>query len=123
MAALGKVEDTGRIVQKFLLGRGDVNDLLAINTTIRTWSAIIKRIEDEKQLEALERSNFNSEEWGTLDMLMSRMSDLYDLSQRIGSALELGQYIGGGQQSGDELEETSPTMWKYGTNKWVIRPE
>lgn len=133
--ALGNSEDASRIVQKFLLGRGDSSDLLSINTTIRVWSAIKKHIDDERYMESKERSDFNDGEWTSLDALMSRMTDLRDLSSRIGMALEKGGLTKEGTRISDiardkeeavdtEIEQGSPKIvWRYGNDKWVIKPE
>lgn len=129
------MEDTGRITQKFLLGRGDTNDLLAVKKTIQTWTDIIRRIEDERRLEAGERENFNSADWKSMDTLISRMAGLYDLSKRIGSAIEDASSMND-DSGGDEPPEPvindqhdlspndtdSNSFWRHGTGKWVIKP-
>ncbi|KAF8641063.1 hypothetical protein AX17_000707 [Amanita inopinata Kibby_2008] len=81
-------EDIGRITQKFLLGRGDPGDLLALCRTIRVWSSIKRRIEEEERLEMIERPDFNKSDWTSMNSLMSRTSDLDYLSTRIANALE-----------------------------------
>ncbi|KAG1826176.1 muts domain V-domain-containing protein [Suillus subaureus] len=84
---LDEVEDTTRIVQRFLLGRGDPGDLVSISKTINVWSAIRKRFELEKQMESSERGFLLSEDWSSVDALLCRMADLQDLENRINLAL------------------------------------
>lgn len=117
--SLATNEDTGRIVQKFLLGRGDASDLLALNTTIRSWSVIAKTVGGERRLEASERKDFNKNDWASIDALMSRVNHLHDLSEMITAALGNGQ----AQVIDDSGEASSNVVWKYGMNKWTIKPE
>ena len=44
VGALRDLEDATRIVQKFLLGRGDASDLSAMSACISIWAAIRSRI-------------------------------------------------------------------------------
>ncbi|KAG7450307.1 uncharacterized protein BT62DRAFT_991295 [Guyanagaster necrorhizus] len=127
--ALTKLEDASRIVQKFLLGRGDTSDLLAVYTTVKTWSLLKLRIERERLLEAQEREeNFSPYEWSSLDSLMARFSDLDELSHRIGSALEKPDIDADESDESEleeEIEDAEPAFfkWRYGPSKWVIKPE
>ena len=50
LQSLGDMEDASRIVQKFILGRGDATDLSAIHSTILIWASIKRRIELEKNM-------------------------------------------------------------------------
>jgi DNA mismatch repair ATPase MutS len=84
---LDEVEDTTRIVQRFLLGRGDPGDLVSVSKTINVWSAIHKRLELEKQMENSERGFLLSEDWSSVDALLCRMEDLQDLESRINLAV------------------------------------
>ncbi|KAG2754528.1 hypothetical protein P692DRAFT_20719708 [Suillus brevipes Sb2] len=84
---LDEVEDTTRIVQRFLLGRGDPGDLVSISKTINVWSAIRRRLELEKQMENSERGFLLSEDWSSIDALLCRMEDLQDLESRINLAV------------------------------------
>ncbi|KAK0198643.1 muts domain V-domain-containing protein [Armillaria mellea] len=129
VGTLAKLEDASRIVQKFLLGRGDTSDLLAVHTTIKTWSHLKLRIEREKLLEAQEREeNFSPVEWSSLDSLMTRFSDLDELGRRIGSAVEKTDVDvdePGEPVLEDEVEDAEPAFfkWRYGPSKWVIKAE
>jgi DNA mismatch repair ATPase MutS len=133
---LADVEDTGRIAQKLILGRGDPNDLLAVKKTIQAWTAIMNRISEEKKIEASERSVYNPDEWESLDVLMSRMTELRELSERIGLALEDGcvkddpqptdQVAGVGDESGNIIasdDEDTNLVWRQGYGKWNIKPQ
>ncbi|KAG1755072.1 muts domain V-domain-containing protein [Suillus paluster] len=128
---LDEVEDTTRIVQRFLLGRGDPGDLVSISRTINVWSAIRKRLELEKQMESLEQGFLLSEDWSSVDALLTRMADLQDLESRINLAL---QSIETADESKDEedadssapadAEEPSKIDSKFDMlSKCSIRPE
>ncbi|KAM6498292.1 MutS domain V domain containing protein [Amanita muscaria] len=95
-------EDIGRVSQKFLLGRGDVSDLLALSRTVNVWSTIKHRIEEERRLERMEKGEgFNDEDWNSIDSLLSRLLDFHELTKRIVSAIG----DGGGLSSSVELPE------------------
>ncbi|KAK7463796.1 hypothetical protein VKT23_005735 [Stygiomarasmius scandens] len=127
LALLKKSEDAGRVVQKFLLGRGDANDLLALTTSIRLWADIQRRVSHEREMEIQERPNFNPDEWSSLDILMSRMVQLETFSERIGKALNQSE---GQQPSSAELDgffapETDLMShfradWRFGRSKFGI---
>jgi DNA mismatch repair ATPase MutS len=130
LEALANVEDITRIVQKLLLGRGNSSDLLAVNTTIRVWQSVMKRVELEKNMEGQERGHVDQDEWASLDALMSRMSDLPDLFNRINLVLE--QNDGGTSDvpcegpigiTDDHQSDSTRMAWKYGYSKWIIKPE
>lgn len=133
---MADVEDTGRIAQKLVLGRGDSGDLLAVNKTIQAWNTIMNRISEEKQMEALERSIFKPDDWESLDALMSRMTELNELSNRIGMALQDGCVIKGDSQANDEVEggvaeendesmsdNEATNIWRQVSGKWIIKPQ
>ncbi|KAF8222260.1 hypothetical protein L208DRAFT_608417 [Tricholoma matsutake] len=129
--ALAGVEDIGRIVQRFTMGRGDPSDLLAVNRTIRTWSTVIKRFKEERTMEAAERTSLHEACWTSVDALMSRMIDLQDLSKRITMALD-DEYPSSSSedlQVVDDKLESVPSinadnaLWRYGPGKWMIKPE
>ncbi|KAJ7042505.1 muts domain V-domain-containing protein [Mycena alexandri] len=136
VAAIASAEDAGRIVQRFLLGRGDAGDLHAVNSTIHVWAALKARILQERQQEALEAAErqvaFEDAQWTSLDALMARMSDLQELSHRIGAALKKrdpGKDVSAGVDSDDVDSEASigsdmpRAAWKVGNNNWAIKPE
>ncbi|KAF8633937.1 hypothetical protein AX15_001121 [Amanita polypyramis BW_CC] len=131
ISSLEDAEDIGRISQKFLLGRGDVNDLLALSRTIYVWSNIKRRIKEEKRLEMAERPEFNWDEWKSIDTLMSRMSELHSLSNKIIDAIEEGDasfegtrsVIESGESSGilTEIEPVMNGAPRVYNGKWTIR--
>nr|GAT47910.1 DNA mismatch repair protein [Mycena chlorophos] len=129
MAALANAEDAGRIVQKFLLGRGDISDLHAVQSTIETWTAIQRRVSEErKQEEAEAAQTFEAEKWASLDALMIRMSGLRELSKDISRALEpkdIGVLSSASSESvEDEVSAaTNRPAWRIGDYKWAIKPD
>ncbi|TDL28538.1 hypothetical protein BD410DRAFT_893532 [Rickenella mellea] len=84
---LNNLEDASRIVQKFLLGRGDPDDLSAIRHTIEEWNRVKSRISLEKVMEATERQSFRQTDWPAMDALMVRLVDMRDLANRISFAV------------------------------------
>ncbi|KAL0575036.1 hypothetical protein V5O48_006937 [Marasmius crinis-equi] len=129
---LSRAEDAGRIVQKFLLGRGDPSDLLSLSAGIKTWGSIVERVRLERRMEAREQANFNrSQEWSSLDSLLSRMADLEQLASRIGSAIlqSEGQPVvrtTGEPEDGFPSDLESPVLsfnrhdWRYGRSRFGI---
>ncbi|KAJ6519566.1 muts domain V-domain-containing protein [Mycena sanguinolenta] len=136
VAALASAEDAGRIVQRFLLGRGDAGDLHTVNSTIRIWAALKARIAQERQQEAREAAErgvvFADAEWTSLDALMGRMSDLQELSTRIDGALkqrdpgrdpvvvDSDDAVVDSESLGADVPKVA---WKVGNNNWTIKPE
>lgn len=133
VGALRDLEDATRIVQKFLLGRGDASDLSAMSACISIWAAIRSRIELEKVMEGKERDGLVAEEWGSLDALLSRMNDFSALQSRIGMAL---QGLRAEADDAEELDEMDTDnvippnqdgaegdlKWQVGNN-WTFSPE
>ncbi|KAG2077084.1 hypothetical protein BDR04DRAFT_1125514 [Suillus decipiens] len=128
---LDEVEDTTRIVQRFLLGRGDPGDLVSISKTINVWSAIRKRLELEKQMESSERGFLLSEDWLSIDTLVCRMADLQDLESRINLALRNTEITDESKDDQDadgslpaDAEEPSKIGFKFDIpSRCFIRPE
>ncbi|KAG6868327.1 hypothetical protein C0993_004936 [Termitomyces sp. T159_Od127] len=138
--ALANAEDTSRISQKFMLGRGETADLLGIKRTIHVWTDIMKRVQHEKAMELSECSNFDVNDWASLDALISRMIPLDDLSKRIGTALDdkssndlfeststdNGNYEDNDETSAENAEaifqNDTETLWRSGISKWTIKP-
>jgi DNA mismatch repair ATPase MutS len=128
---LADVKDVARTLQKLVLGRGDPSDLLSIRETICVWDSIKQHIELEREMELRERGNISQDEWASIDTLISRMSDLRSLTNRIGSALSGDQgedssspAIGTNvENSSADFPESSRITWRYGQDKWVLKPE
>lgn len=125
---LADLEDPSRIVQKFLLGRGDTSDLVALTTTIEVWSGIRTRVSLEKEMEHREKGVVNADEWASIDALMSRMDHLRDLSARVRAAvgnLDSASVDGPSEEIGEAVETTPVPTAKgviSGFN-WTVRPE
>lgn len=124
-----QAEDITRIVQKFILSRGEISDLLSVDSTIRVWNAIRARIREEKMMEQREKSDFDDSEWANLEALIARMTDLRQLSTKI----ELALSRNGSEPPADESKEivgqentvSSPSsqLQTWTELKWTIRPQ
>ncbi|KAF7306692.1 DNA mismatch repair protein [Mycena indigotica] len=139
IVALASVEDASRIVQKFLLGKGDATDLHAVRSTIVTWMTIKARILQERQQEELEtgqtQRGFQADEWNSLDALIGRMAKLHELSDHIGRALKPKSQItsfestdgvddeGIASQSSDRDGISARPVWRIGDYNWTIKPD
>ncbi|OSX67715.1 hypothetical protein POSPLADRAFT_1129366 [Postia placenta MAD-698-R-SB12] len=86
LQSLRELDDASRIVQKFLLGRGQPSDLAAISSTIRIWESIKKQIEFEKIMEKTHRE-LKPQEWESVEALLHGMYHLESLSERIEGAI------------------------------------
>ncbi|OAX44824.1 hypothetical protein K503DRAFT_677712 [Rhizopogon vinicolor AM-OR11-026] len=105
---LEEVEDTTRIVQRFLLGRGDPGDLVSISRTINVWSTIRRCLDLERKMESSERGFLLSEEWSSVDVLMCRMADLQALETRINLALQDMETVDQSKAKDEEGNDNSP---------------
>lgn len=128
LTLLVEAADVTRIVQRFLLGRGDVGDLRTVASTVDYWRAIHERIRLEKTIEFAEATG--GVEWASLEDLFSRLVDLSDLSARIGSALTSSSFdnedvaVEGGAEevSSSGLPQPALTL-NTSEIKWTICPE
>lgn len=131
---LSELEDSTRIVQKLLLGRGDPTDLTAISVSVNVWNSIKRRVELEKRMESQERGSISVNEWTSLDILLAKLNDLGDLSRKIDAALSrsgtasqpLSSESGVGQEE-PPVDEAFPAVsnlkgFLTGFN-WTVRPE
>lgn len=127
-------EDAMRISQKFLLGKGGVEDLVSIRSTITIWDTIKNRISLEKECERNEGGDqFANEEWQALGQLMTRMMDLSGLARRIELAIEVRQKEDVAEESEDigvpEPDATTTSeIPKFLSlpgidTKWTIKPQ
>ncbi|KAF8973763.1 muts domain V-domain-containing protein [Flammula alnicola] len=131
---LKEVDDVGRLCQRFLLGRADFSDLVAIHSTIEIWSALKKRVEQEKSMETIESHDvLSADGWGSLDDLFSRMNNLKDLSEKISNAIVIDsdgsseiQDLDADENLPDVQEENldpeSLVFGKADGKKWTINP-
>ncbi|KXN89833.1 hypothetical protein AN958_04837 [Leucoagaricus sp. SymC.cos] len=126
---LSQIDDTSRLTQKFLVGRGDAGDLAAISRTIRTWSKIPALLVSEKMLEETEKEDFDAREWTSLEALVSRMHALVELSETIDRALssDAGDVEGLSAENDHDLEDPNESNqllnWKITSNRWCIQPD
>ncbi|KAK7694483.1 hypothetical protein QCA50_001669 [Cerrena zonata] len=126
---LNDIEDAARIIQRFLLGRGDASDLLAICNTINIWTSIRNRIFLERDIE-LRRASELEPEWAGLDALITRLTDLSDLSRTIDRALVRREYgdtvISADDNNGETAEDPAsgnvPSIPGV-QGGWTIKPE
>jgi len=125
---LKECDDATRIVQKFLLSKGEPRDLLSINRTIEVWIAIQERLELERKMEKSERGNLICSEWQGIDALVSGIADLQNLSCRIALALhdievpDVAVEAPGEDDIPQEEKETQTVAYN-GIYKWTVRPE
>jgi hypothetical protein len=121
-----KAEDPIRILQRFLLGRGDSSDLITISTAVNSWSELRDRIKEEEQLER--ESGSSTVGWDGLNVLMGRMVDLSYVAHRISMSLEPVEDTRDSSDSPpvtSSKDQENPRMSaKFGPwGKWKIKPE
>ncbi len=131
--SLSDVEDATRIVQKFLVGRGDASDLSAVCSTIDVWSSIKKRIEMERKMEEEENGHIVEGDWASIDALMSRLNSLGDLATTIKAAvgprnglLEANTIdVGPDEKSASTEHQFASSLFSDTTTSfnWTVRPE
>lgn len=83
------MEDASRIVQKFLLRRGDVSDLSDLHAAIAAWTSVQRRLRMERKMELQERGAIQEDQWASVTALMSRLYNMQELAKRICLAIEL----------------------------------
>jgi DNA mismatch repair ATPase MutS len=129
---LKEIQDASRIVQKFLLGRGETDDLANIKDTIKIWNQIKARILQEEKIRLRETgpTDVGTESWRNCSTLIGKMADLQELADRISmavdeSALRKPQKSNAGVDGADEEEEADeeadlpgPTSFRA----WTIKP-
>lgn len=124
---MNDVEDTSRVVQKFVLGRGNVGDLSSICLTIKVWTSIKERIEQERAIERAKLENPLSDEWAGVDALLERMTDLAPLATRIAFALVDQQSEAGSEETLDHLDddavESHEMVISFASAHWKIKPK
>ncbi|KAH7104481.1 muts domain V-domain-containing protein [Auriculariales sp. MPI-PUGE-AT-0066] len=129
---LRRVEDSSRIVQRFLLGRGDTDDLVDIRDVIALWSRVKQRIELERRLDIQNASRDMTADWTNLDMLLGKLRDMSELGTRINEAVYekhrrkgIPETTDGSEEDGDEIGEgdISTVAIASGSFKQTIKPE
>ena len=96
---LRKIEDTARIVQKFLSGRGAPDDLADLRDAIDLWEELRKRMVLEHDMEFLEHGALRHD-WGNVQALLNKMKPMDALCERITMAVD--------RQVTDETTDESP---------------
>ena len=128
-----RVDDVGRLCQKFLLGRADFTDLSSIHASIEIWTNLSKQFQQEKAAESTERLDSPvHDEWKALDTLFSRLSNLDALSSKISKAV----FADAGDTKACDTDETDenfniteedttlqPLFPDKDSYKWVINPK
>jgi DNA mismatch repair ATPase MutS len=82
------IDDVARVLQKFLLGRGNTDDVVAINTAISVWSSVRTRLSLERKLHTKEGDRSLKREWAAIDALLSQMEDLPELERKIQASMD-----------------------------------
>ena len=132
---LRSTEDTSRILQKFLSGKGAPDDLLNIRKSIQTWCEIRDHIRLEKSVDVQGDASgcSRSSDWHNIDTLINRLTDLRPLADRIEMAVDdeelrrKDRLLDATGSEGEEIE--SPNILStsalgsppYGL-KWRIKP-
>ncbi|KAF8912862.1 muts domain V-domain-containing protein [Gymnopilus junonius] len=127
---LKQVDDIGRLCQKFLLGRASFDDLVAIRANVDLWASLKKCCDHEKSLENLEKSSdFQVDQWSTIDALFLRLTDLHNLSDSISKAITTDPTSSTEEpdmvedvQSENNVEEGLHFTEKSDSGKWKISP-
>lgn len=127
LGLLCKIEDTARIVQKFLAGRGSPDDLRDIAEAISLWEKFRERLTLERQREVIEQGALI--EWESMNALLSRMTSLNALNKQISAAVSPPEEEAGENEE-DEEGPTDPRLASnnqkgltVGLYKWSIKPE
>ncbi|PVG04677.1 putative MSH1-DNA mismatch repair protein, mitochondrial [Serendipita vermifera] len=125
ISLLRKIEDTARIVQKFLAGKGAPSHLRDIATAISSWEALRQRFVLERNMEAQERGRLIG--WQRLDALLSNMVSLKELNEKISTAVDVTQEAEEVLEAEDEtldpmVATTTPKSPSLGVFKWTIKP-
>ena len=82
------IDDVARVLQKFLLGRGNTDDVVAISTAISAWSFVGTRLSLERKLHTKEGDRNSEREWAAIDALLLQMEDLPELDRKIRASMD-----------------------------------
>jgi DNA mismatch repair ATPase MutS len=86
---LKQTRDVSRIVQRFILRKGDKEDLIAIKDAVHMWTLIQKRVSCEPEhVSSPSIGNGQMEDWGKLEALIGRMKDLMVLARHISDIID-----------------------------------
>ncbi|KAG9000887.1 DNA mismatch repair ATPase msh1 [Tulasnella sp. JGI-2019a] len=109
---LKQSEDATCIVQKFLLGKGDTEDLLAIRDTIRVWNEMREMTESE--LYNITHTNIARADRDILGQFIRKLADLQKLASKITLAVD---------ESVAARKEKADTIGDVGNVEGEIQPE
>lgn len=144
MQLLKQSEDATRIAQKFLLGKGDPEDLLAIRDSIRIWNQIrgVTESELDGATASIDHASFSESEKEDRDVLRSAIRaivDLQNLAEKIDMAVDESvaakkeKVIAGGDVEDTDAEvvpevedgHAAPQMMSFGgaSRPWSIKPQ
>jgi DNA mismatch repair ATPase MutS len=120
------VDDVARVVQKFLLGRGNTDDVLTIGTAISVWSFVKSRLSLERKLHSKEGDHDSEREWACIHALISQIEDLPGLERKIQASMDPTR-LGSSLESTEEdtispQELSAEDKWQLG-HRWTINPE
>jgi hypothetical protein len=112
-------------VQKFLLGRGNTDDVAVISMAISVWSNVKRKLSFERERHVKEGNRSSEREWTSLDALISRMEDLPGLERKIRASMEGPPNLHG--SSTESIEDAITThelddKWQQG-HRWSINSE
>jgi hypothetical protein len=110
------IDDVTRVLQKFLLGRGNTDDVVAISTAISVWSFVRTRLSLERKLYTKGDRNLDRE-WAAIDALLSQMEDLSELERRIQASMD-GDPTRPGSLPERTEEDTITPQELSGEDKW-----
>jgi len=82
------IDDVARVLQKFLLGRGNTDDVVAISTALSVWSFVRTRLSLERKLHTKEADRNLERDWAAIDALLSQMEDLPELERKIQASVD-----------------------------------
>ena len=126
---LRKIEDTARIVQKFLSGRGAPEDLADLRDAIDLWEELRKRMVLERDMDIIERGTLGHD-WGNVDALLNKMKPMQALCEKITTAVDRQATE---EKTNESVEEEDPFVASaapltheqlFPTNlyRWSIKP-
>ncbi|KAI0004084.1 muts domain V-domain-containing protein [Russula compacta] len=121
------IDDVARVVQKFLLRRGNTDDVAAISMAISIWSFVKSRLLLERKLHLKEGGLDSEPEWASIDALISRMEDLPELEKKIrasmdGTSTRPESSPGASESAIPPQELSAEDKWHQGY-RWSINPE
>ena len=121
-------DDVARVLQKFLLGRGNTDDVVAISSAISVWSFVRRRLSLERKVHTKEGDLNLEREWAAVNGLLSQIEDLPELERKIEASMDDDPTrLGGLPERTEEDNITSQELsaedkWQQGYRR-SINPE